>query len=283
MSGVTVLIVGFHTYEELDRCLASLAEHERGLPVVVVDHDAQREAGARLVERYKHVVYVPIAENPGFGAGINRAALKSAGNHLLVLNPDVILSAPVSRVLVEYLETHPDVGVVGGLIREENGAVQASARRFPDLTTALAGRTAWLTRVAPRNVLSRRNLQTAAASEPQRVDWVTGAFMLIRRDTFDAIGGFDERFFMYWEDADFCRRAATAGWTTMYNPSVSVVHLTGRASRHTPIRALASFHRSVFWYYWKHSGWLARSLSPGVAVGLAFRFLMRLPRAMRDR
>jgi N-acetylglucosaminyl-diphospho-decaprenol L-rhamnosyltransferase len=283
MSGVSALIVGFHTYDELDRCLASLSEHERGVPVVVVDHDAQRAAGARLVERHRHIVYEPVTENPGYGAGINRAARLTTGNHLLVLNPDVILTAPVSRMLVEYLDAHPTVGIVGGLIREESGAVQPSARRFPDLTTALAGRTAWLTRVAPRNVLSRRNLQTAAAHEPQRVDWVTGAFMLIRRDTFEAIGGFDERFFMYWEDADFCQRAAAAGWTTMYNPCVSVVHLTGRASRHTPVRALASFHRSVFRYYWKHSGWVARLLSPAVGVGLACRFLMRLPRAMRHR
>jgi GT2 family glycosyltransferase len=283
MSRVSALIVGYHTYDELERCLASLAEHEQGLPVVVVDHDAQAEAGARLAARHAQIMYEPTADNPGFGAGVNRAARLSPGGHLLVLNPDVILTAPVSRALVEYLEAHPDVGIVGGLVHEESGAVQPSARRFPDVTTALAGRTAWLTRVAPHNALTRRNLEAAAAHEPRRVDWVTGAFMVIRRDTFDAIGGFDERFFMYWEDADFCRRAAAAGWLTVYNPSVSVVHLTGRAARHAPIHALASFHRSVFWYFWKHSGWLGRLASPAVAMGLALRFLIRLPRAMRDR
>lgn len=105
--------------------------------------------------------------------------------------------------------------------------------------------------------------------------------MLIRREVFHALGGFDERFFMYWEDADLCRRAAELGWHTAFVPEVSVLHLTGRASRHVPIRTLAAFHRSVFYYYWKHGGIVARILSPVVAAGLLGRFVLRLPSALR--
>jgi GT2 family glycosyltransferase len=128
----------------------------------------------------------------------------------------------------------------------------------------------------PDNPLTRRNLTTAPEEGVREVDWVSGALMLIRRDTFDAVGGFDDRFFLYWEDADFCKRAATAGWTTWYAPVAEVVHRTARASRHAPIRSLAAFHVSAFRYYWKHGGTLARLLSPIVAFGLLGRFVIRL-------
>ena len=132
--------------------------------------------------------------------------------------------------------------------------------------------------MAPGNPLTRRNLTTDPASGLRQVDWVSGAFMLIRRETFDAIGGFDERFFLYWEDADFCKRAADAGWTTWYAPVAEVVHRTARASRHAPVRSQAAFHVSAFRYYWKHGGAWARLASPVAALTLAARFLARVGR-----
>jgi GT2 family glycosyltransferase len=101
--------------------------------------------------------------------------------------------------------------------------------------------------------------------------------MLVRREVFEALAGFDEGFFLYWEDADFCRRARAAGWQTLYDPSVEVTHAAARASRHAPVRALIAFHRSVFRYYWKHSGWAGRLAAPLVAAGLVLRFAIRLP------
>ena len=164
-------------------------------------------------------------------------------------------------------------------MREADGTVQASARRFPGRhDRRSAGRTSWLSRVAPGNPLTRRNLTTSPAEGIADVDWVSGAFMLIRREAFDAVGGFDEGFFLYWEDADFCRRAADRGWKTLYAPVAEVVHLTARASRHAPVRSLWAFHRSALRYYWKHGSWLARLGTPLVAAGLAGRFLLRLLR-----
>ncbi|MFN7976669.1 MAG: glycosyltransferase [Vicinamibacterales bacterium] len=155
------------------------------------------------------------------------------------------------------------------------GRLQQSARRFPDLTTAVAGRTAWLSRRLPGNPLSRRNLAARPVGATP-VDWVTGAFALIRRETFDALGGFDASFFLYWEDADFCRRARNAGWSTLYVPTPAVVHGTARSSRFVPVRSLWAFHRSAWRYYWKHGSWLARLASPAVLLGLLGRFVLRL-------
>lgn len=281
---VTIVIVGFRAYEELERCLASLSSHEPGTRVIVVDNAADEAAGRRIVAAFPGITYIGRCENPGFSAGVNRAAREAAGSHLLLLNPDCEVAGPIVAPLVSVLDAHPEAGIVGGLVRDAAGGVQASARRFPNFTTAIAGRTSWLSRVAPGNALSRWNLTTAPSEGVARVDWVSGAFVLVRREAFDAVGGFDEAYFLYWEDADFCRRAVDAGWQTLYAPVAEVVHYTARASLHAPVRSLWAFHQSALRYYWKHGSWVARMGTPVVAAGLAGRFLVRVvPWARRAR
>lgn len=275
---VTILVVGYRAYAELDRCLASLSTYEPDVPVVVVDHEADVAAGQALAVRHPRMTYVPCSTNDGFAAGVNLAARHAApGVHLLLLNPDCVLSGPVTRQLASVLAAHPRAGVIGGVLLEPEGSLQYSARRFPDVTTAFAGRTSWLSRHLPGNALSRRNL-SGRPSAPTVVDWVTGAFALIRRETFDVVGGFDQGFFLYWEDADFCHRAGTAGWATMYAPTCAVTHGTARSSAFVPVRALVAFHRSAWRYYWKHGSWMGRIASPVVVAGLGGRFLIKLSR-----
>jgi len=280
---VSVLIVGYHAYDELDRCLASLAVHEPGAEVIIVDHDADETRGSALAASHPGVTYVARRTNPGFGAGVNDAARLATAPMLLFLNPDVELRTPVVRTLIACLESHDHAAIVGGRIREADGSLQASARRFPDLSTAFGGRTSWLTRISPDNPISRRNLSNSHVSPDAalKVDWVSGAFTMVRADVFRELGGFDERFFMYWEDSDLCLRALRAGWTTMYEPRAEVVHLTGRSSRHAPVRSLMAFHVSAFRHYWKHGSRLARVLAPVALAGLTARFVIRLAGSRR--
>jgi GT2 family glycosyltransferase len=279
----TVLIVGYRAYDELARCLQSIARFEPDAAVVVVDHDADEARGRRVAAPFPSVRYVPRRENPGFAAGVNRAAQEARAGHLLLINPDCELRAPVIGPLVAVLDAHPEAGIVGGLVREADGAWQPSARRFPDWSTAFGGRTGWLTRLAPGNPLTQRNLTAPPEAGLVRADWVIGAFMLVRRETFDALRGFDEGFFLYWEDADFCRRAAARGWTTLYTSAAEVVHFTARTSRHAAVRSLWAFHASGLRYYWRHASWTARCLAPLVALGLLGRFLLRVPRSIAHR
>ena len=274
----TLLIVGYRAYDELALCLHSIARHEPDARVVLVDHEADEARGRRITDPHANVRYVPSPDNPGFAAGVNRAARLAGPGPLLLLNPDCLLQGPVRAPLVEVLDRDPGVGIVGGLIHETDGRMQPSARRFPDVTTAFGGRTSWLSRVAPRNPLTRRNLQGDAASGPTRVDWVIGAYMLIRREAFEQLSGLDESFFLYWEDADFCRRARDHGWHTVFAPVAAVTHLTARTSRHARLRSLTAFHTSAFRYHWKHAGPLGRILSPFVGMGLAARFVARASR-----
>jgi GT2 family glycosyltransferase len=278
MSPVAALIVNYRTYDDLGRCLSSLDRHEPSLDIVVVDHESHPGAVADLQQRWPHVRVIPSAGNDGFGAGVNRATRKAAhATRLLVLNPDTVLEQPIVEPLEMLLDTYPRVGVVAPLIREADGTIQPSARRFPGISTVLGGRSTWLTRAMPGNPWSARNLLTGPdVREPISVDWVSGACMLIRREAFEQVGGFDDQFFMYWEDADLCRRLQRAGWKTMYHPGVAVKHTAGRASAHAPVQAQRAFHQSVFRYYMKHGGWPARLGAPLIWPALKFRLALKL-------
>ncbi len=276
----TVLIVGYRAYAELERCLISVREHEPDARVVLVDHDADEVRGRALAAQFPQVLYLPHTQNHGFAAGVNACVAHAGEGPLLLLNPDCELTGPVLERLADVLARNPGVGIVGGCVVEPTGVVQPSGRRFPDATTAVAGRTGILSRLAPGNPLTQRNLASRPPAGLTPVDWVTGAFMYFRPETFDEVGGFDEGFFLYWEDADFCRRAATAGWATVYVPTAAVVHATARSSRFAPARSLWAFHYSALRYFWKHGSWIARGAGPLVALGLAGRFLVKLPGSM---
>jgi GT2 family glycosyltransferase len=183
-----------------------------------------------------------------------------------------VFTEDITGPLADYLDAHPEVGAVGAKLLNEDGSIQPSARRFPDLSTAFGGRTTWLTRLVPDNALTRRNLLTGDhVTEPTLVDWVIGACLMVRRRDFDAVGGMDEGFFLYWEDADLCRRLAGRGLATVYHPGVSVTHLYGRSSRLAADRSLVAFHRSAYRYFRKHGGRGAALAAPVVWAGLETR------------
>ena len=273
-SPLAVVVVNYQSYDELRDCLASLEHADGAPPVIVVDHASDARAADALSSDFPAVRFLRVEANEGFAAGVNRGVREAHGPFVLLLNPDCVVEPATCATLVEWMRAHPDVGAAGPRIHNANGTLQATARRFPDLTTGIAGRSSWLTRVLPRNPLSRHNLLARQdASSPIAVDWVSGACLIARRDAFDAIGGMDEGFFLYWEDADFCRRLGEAGWRTVYVPSTAVTHVGGRSSRHSATASLEAFHRSAFRLYWKHSSAPARLLAPLVFGALRLRLL----------
>ena len=275
---VSIVIVNFRAYGELHACLESLgARTGSGAEIVVVDQAPERTEVDRLRERFPRVTLVESPENRGFASGVNLGARRSESDHLLILNPDCEIAADGVARLAAWLDAHPEAGAVGPRVRDRDGAVQASARRFPDITTAFAGRSSWLTRAFPGNPLSRLNLPVPAEmTQATEVDWVSGACVLVRRRAFDEIGGMDPGFFLYWEDADLGRQLKDAGWATYYHPDVEAIHKAGRSSRFVPVRSAVAFHRSVLRYYWKHSSTIGRLFAPLVALGLMARLALLL-------
>lgn len=279
---VAVLLVNYRAYDALARALESLGAYlNPDDEVVVIDYESEAARAAELTARHPRVRMVPRADNRGFAAGVNLAAAATQAPYLLLLNPDAVLEGPVPRVLEQWMTSHERAGVAGPRVLNPDGSVQPSARRFPGLTTTLGGRSTWLTRRLPNNWFSRRNLIGRDATQPVDVDWVSGACLMTRRDLFDRLGGFDEGFFMYWEDADYCRRATQAGFRCTYVPGVTARHVGGVSAQRDLSRAIRAFHRSAFHLYWKHASAPARALAPLVRAGLWLRGELRVAQEQR--
>ena len=271
------MIVNYRSYAEITLCLESLyGALASDVEVIVIDHETDATGAATLMRQFPWIRLIEVSENPGFAAGVNHGARVARGEYLLLINPDCIVNNDAPHTLATWMVGHPRVGVCGAQVRELDGTVQASARRFPNPTTGLAGRTSWLTRNWPNNPFSAWNLMRVEGDQTVDVDWVSGACMMVRRAAFDEVGGMDEQFFLYWEDADLCRRLYSNGWKTVYNPAASVTHLTSRSSKQAPVQSLKAFHRSAFRYFLKHGGRGARAAAPFVFAALQVRLAVKL-------
>jgi N-acetylglucosaminyl-diphospho-decaprenol L-rhamnosyltransferase len=272
LSAVALLIVNYKTYDDLDEALVSIVATMRSDDeIVVCDQLSDVTRLSSLASKFRRVRWIVREDNLGFAAGVNCAAAASSAPYLLLVNPDARLTPGAIDALAAWLDEHPSVGIVGPRVVNLDGSVQASARRFPSISTALAGRSTWLTQRFPNNWLTRRNLLARSAADPTTVDWVAGSCLMTRRDLFERLGGLDEGFFVYWEDADYARRARGAGFTTTHLPMVSVSHAGGRGAAHDPALSIRAFHRSAYRMFRKHTGIAGRLVSPIVKFGLWLR------------
>jgi N-acetylglucosaminyl-diphospho-decaprenol L-rhamnosyltransferase len=254
---LSVIVVNYNAARFLERCLSSLEATLQAISheVCVVDN-ASTDGSADLIRRQFPGVRLIINEqNLGFAAAINIGLTNTSGEYVLWLNPDSeVLNSGVNE-LIDYLDLHQSVGVVGARIVDPDGAVQLSCRSFPSYKTALFNRYSVLTRIFPNNRHSSEYLQTAFDhSDVREVDWVSGACLLHRRVLIEQIGRPDERFFMYSEDVDFCLRAKQAGFKVVYHPGMQVLHHIGGSSRQLRRRCIRERHRSMWLYYSKHFG-----------------------------
>lgn len=251
-----IVIVTYRCRELALRCLASIAEHvPDALPnTVVVDNASGDGTPDAIREAFPAVAVIENARNLGFATAVNRgiAALPDT-RAICLLNPDSVLLDANLPEAAAYLESHPEVGVLGGRITNEDGSIQPSARAFPSFLNAFFNRHSLLTRLFPNNRWSQRYLMTDWAHDEVRpVDWVSGAFMVIHRRAIHAVGVLDPAYFFSIEDVDFCRRVRNAGLEVVYYPGTSVRHRVGGSSRHAVIRARAAHHRGMWRYYRKH-------------------------------
>ncbi len=272
MNDISVVIVNFNAGEDLRRCLDSLAAGLAGLSWtgVVVDNQSADGSERAVADFAPPVALVRNAVNVGFGAGVNRGAAATDSRLLLVINPDCRLFPGSVARLGRELDAHSRCAVVAPAILNEDGTLQGNARGDPTMFTGLFGRSTLLRRVFPGSKIARRNVVTTAGAGESSVavDWVSGACMLVRRDVFERCGGFDERYFLYWEDADLCRRIRSEGFEIRYHPVPAATHVVARCSRADAARATREFHRSAYRYYrthvgrtWLHPGrWTARPI-----------------------
>ena len=276
---LAVVLVTYESAEDLPGCLDSLpaaaAPHE--LEIVVVDNasrdasvEVARAAGAKVVEN---------ATNEGLARAINRGVAETAAPWLVLLNPDTRLAPGSLARLHATLAADERAGCAGPRLRGPDGSDYPTGRRFPSLTVgtlhALLG-TVWPGNPATRRYHAR---DVDRSGGPVAVDWVSGACMLVRREAFEAVGGFDPGYFMYFEEMDFCLRLHRAGWRVLLDPAAEVEHKVGGSTRRAPFRKVWNHHRSALRFYCRRYRRDPRLvLAPLVAVALAARGLVSLAR-----
>jgi hypothetical protein len=250
---LAVVVVSFEAREALLAALDSLRAHAP-IPTETVVVDNASTDGSVDAVRAAHPEALVIAnrENGGFACACNQGWRASAAPHVLFLNPDAEVAPGALEALLRVLEGRPEVGAVAPRTRSADGTIQVSTG--PDLTLA----SEWAQRRLVRGV-ARRDPRAVAEAEARHArehepDWVSGACLLVRREALEAVGGFDERFFLYEEDADLCRRLRLAGWRIVFTPGAEVRHRLGHSMAKAPRRARLEYQRSHVLYYRRHNG-----------------------------
>jgi N-acetylglucosaminyl-diphospho-decaprenol L-rhamnosyltransferase len=255
---VAAVIVNYNAGAELRAALQSIANELAGRPwdAVVVDNASADGSASAASAFAPNVRLLRNAENVGFARGVNRGLRETTAPLVLVMNPDCRLLPGAVKGLEAELARFPACAVVGPRILDPDGSVQGSARGDPDMLTGLFGRSTLVRRLLPGFPAARRNVVSGAAVSSGKssveVDWLSGACMLARRRPLEAIGGFDERYFLYWEDADLCRRLRASGHAVRYVPGATAVHRVGHSSRTARAPAIRAFHASAYLYYATH-------------------------------
>jgi GT2 family glycosyltransferase len=274
--GVTGIVISYNTQDLLRECLQSFLEECARLPegigaeIVVVDN-ASRDGSAEMVEReFSHSI-IPVrllrsAVNLGFGGANNLALEQAHGRYLVLLNSDAFLHPGALARALAHMDASPATGFGGARLVGRDGSWQPSGRRFHSIWRDALTLTGISARFPRSRVFGAPDRTWARQDVAADVDWVTGAFLIMRREALAKTGLFDPRFFLYCEEVDLCRRVKQAGFRVSYWPDVVVTHIGGESSRQlNSVGASQTLSRGVLWrmrstllYYRKHHGAKAR-------------------------
>lgn len=252
---VSVIIVNWNTRDDLRECLRSLHPSLHpgvAMEIIVVDNASWDDSVVMVKREFPDVKLIENRLNEGFGKAHNRGSHVAQGRYLMLLNTDAKAHPGALKELVDYADAHPDIGIIAPKVLNPDGTLQYSCRRFPVYEAGLF-RNTMLGRLFPHNRFVRDYLMTDFDhAHTADVDWVSGCAMMIRREMWDKLGGFDERFFMYCEDVDLCWRAHEASWRVVYHPQAVVTHTIGRSTDKAVNAMIRQFHYSHRLFFQKH-------------------------------
>jgi N-acetylglucosaminyl-diphospho-decaprenol L-rhamnosyltransferase len=270
---VGIVTVSYRSHDVLETFLESIpSATDEAVPVVVVDNspdvgDVSGVASAHAAD------YLPLPGNPGYGGAVNAGvrALPPGVPWVLISNPDVVLGAGSIDVLRAMAESDPAIAAVGPAVLNPDGSVYPSARAVPRLRTGIGH--ALFVNLWQRNPWTQAyRRETDPSGAARDAGWLSGSCLLVRRDAFDAIGGFDEGYFMYFEDVDLGYRLGKAGYRNVYEPEARVTHAGAHSTGGDSARMVAAHHASARRFLGrKYSGWYLWPVRLVLAAGLALR------------
>lgn len=264
----------------LDSLSAAAGEH---YALAIADNLPAEGALARRLARDHGGAYVPLPSNPGYGAAINAAvaALPDSVTWIVVSNPDVVYRPDSIAELVRVAETDDTIGATGPAVENSDGTIYPSARSIPSLRTGIGH--ALLGSIWTKNpwTTAYRNGR-AATGERRDVGWLSGSCFVVRRSAFDAVGGFDEKYFMYFEDVDLGYRLGKAGYRSVYVPTARALHTGAHSTDGDSARMARAHHDSAKRFLTtKYRGWYLWPLRAMLSIGLDARSAITVRRISR--
>lgn len=252
---LSVIVVNWNTRDLLSRCIESIHRHTRRLSyeIIVVDNASEDGSPEMAEKRFPEVTLIKNDENRGFGRANNQGLALAQGRYVLFLNSDAEVDPGCLDGLFMYMEQNPAVGASACRLLNPEGSLQHSCRKFPDFRTFLL-LVLGLRSLFPRMKIFRNYLMLDwDHADLREVDQIMGSFMFLRREVLDRIGGFDEQYWMYFEEVDLCLRIWKAGWTIVHYPYASAVHHLSRSSEQWgEAKRSVEFHRSLLKYFKKN-------------------------------
>lgn len=238
--------------------------------LIVVDNASADGSAEMVAAEFPEAKLIANPANRGFTAANNQGLALARGRYVLFLNPDTEVIGGALAAMVAYMDAHPEVGALGPQLRYGDGSLQSSRRRFPTLAMALFESTplAWHWPAAHNPWAQRYHMADCSPEIEHPVDWLVGAALLVRRETLEQIGGFDEGYFMYSEELDWCRRAKAGGWQIVYLPMAQIIHHEGKSSEQVVAARHIRFNTSKVRYFRKFHGPLAAGFLRFAILGM---------------
>ncbi|HEV8601657.1 MAG TPA: glycosyltransferase family 2 protein [Patescibacteria group bacterium] len=244
---LSVIVVSYNTKELLKRCLRSVFDSKTGFKyeVIVVDNASKDGSVESIKQDFSQVKLIENNANLGFSKANNNAIKQASGRLILLLNSDTEIKDTALDVSIKYMDSHSDVGAVGGKILLPDGRFDKAARRkFPNPKNSFL-------RLFGLKKFSDYNIETPIDEEVE-VDAVEGAYMMVQKSVIDKVGLLDEDFFMYGEDLDWCFRIKKAGFKIMYFPKAEIVHYKYGSAQLVPFKTIRLAHNAMKIFYRKH-------------------------------
>lgn len=274
---LSIIIVSYNTKALLQKALSRVYQ-TRGFTsfeVIVVDNNSHDGSADMVAQEYPQVTLIRNEDNVGFAGGNNPGMKIAEGEYVLLLNSDAFVFDSSLLETVDYMDAHLETGVMGAQLICEDGSPQPSAREFPTPWRKMKVLSGWDARHSNYETFyDYYQDEGKGKPEVRKVDWVPGTYFMIRRKAMEEIGLLDERFFMYYEEVDYCLRAKKKGWTVDFNPKICIIHLGGQSSLSTQKsisrtgRQLVDIRvNSEYDYFRKHAGFVSMVLAAGFEVG----------------
>ncbi len=282
---ISIVIVNYNSMDYLSHCISSIEKSSGNLAVeiIVVDNNSTEGQPTELQNQFPDVRFIQLEENLGFGRANNIGVEHSSGKYILILNPDTVVEENTLQIMYEFMENHKEVGAAGCKVLNSDGTFQLACRRgFPTpwvSFTKLFGLQSLFPKV---KLFAGYNQTYKPINKTYEVDSIIGAFMFIRRSSWDKVNGFDEAFFMYGEDIDLCYRIKKSGAKIMYVHTSSIIHYKGISTKRSAINVLQHFYDAMTIFSRKHFAYSGIFLF-FLRIGIGFRkFLAMLSRHKRS-